>query len=349
MSRVAKIAGIATGVVAGAVGTAYGIERAVIARGRKRREPDGPAELTLKFDESWTLPSHDGGTINVVARGAGPTIVLIHGITLSLRSWVLQLESLPELGFRVVAFDHRGHGESLAGESGHSLENLAADVASVLEQLDLRDVLLVGHSMGGVAVEAFALLQPDVAHERVRGLVLLSTLARAPMMGSERMRKLAGMLSRQGPGVGVFMHPPNLGFLLARLGYGRDPLPSHVEMNRQMILECDPQTVQLALAALFELDLVDEIAAIDLPTLVITGSADLIAPPAESRRIAQRIPGARLETLKGGGHMLMLERADELNALLVEFAREVGTGSRGRRHAGDAGAVSPARVAEDGR
>lgn len=348
MSRIAKVAGIATGVAAGVVGTAYGIERAVIARGRRRREPGGPTEFTVRYDESWTLPSHDGGTIKVVARGSGPTIVLMHGITLSLRSWVLQLDALPELGFRVVAFDHRGHGESVTGESGHSLENLAADVATVLEQLDLRDVLLVGHSMGGVAVEAFALEHPDIAHARVRGLVLLSTLARAPLMGTAMMRKLVGTLSRQAPGLGIFMHPPNLGFLLARLGYGRDPLPSHVELNRQMILECDPETVHLALAALLELDLVDDIAAIDLPTLVITGSADLIAPPAESRRIAQRIPGARLETLRGGGHMLMLERADEINALLAEFALEVGAGSPGRRP-GPSGAASPARAVEDGR
>ncbi len=337
MSRVAKVAGIATGVVAGAVGAAYGLERAVIARGRRRREPGGPTEFTVHYDESWTLPSHDGGTIKVVSRGAGPTIVLMHGITLSLRSWVLQLDALPELGFRVVAFDHRGHGDSVAGTTGHSLENLAADVATVLEQLDLRDVLLVGHSMGGIAVEAFALEHPDVAHERVRGLVLLSTLARAPFMGTFGARKLIGALSRQAPAVGVFMQPPNLGFLLARLGYGRDPLPSHVELNRQMILDCDPETVQLALGALLELDLVDDIAAIDLPTLVITGSADLIAPPFESRRIAQRIPGARLETFRGGGHMLMLERADELNTLLAEFALEVGV------------TPSPARVAEDGR
>ncbi len=340
MSRVAKVAGIATGVVAGAAGAAYGVERAFIARGRRRREPDGPTEFTVHFDEEWTLPSHDGGTIKVVARGTGPTIVLMHGITLSLRSWVLQLDALPELGYRVVAFDHRGHGGSVAGGTGHSLQNLAADVATVLEALDLRDVLLVGHSMGGVAVEAFALEHPRVAHERVKGLVLLSTLARAPFMGAPGVRRVVGNLSRRAPGVGVFMHPPNLGYLLARLGYGRDPLPSHVELNRQMILECDPETVQLALGALLELDLVDDIAAIDLPTLVITGSADLIAPPAESRRIAQRIPGARLETFRGGGHMLMLERADELNGLLADFATEVGVGPPGRR---------PGRVAEDGR
>jgi non-heme chloroperoxidase len=348
MSRIAKVAGIATGVVAGAIGTAYGVERAVIARGRRRREPDGPTEFAVHFDEAWTLPSHDGGTIKVVSRGSGPTIVLMHGVTLSLRSWVLQLDALPELGFRVVAFDHRGHGESVAGGTGHSLENLAADVVSVLEQLDLHDVLLVGHSMGGVAVEVFALGHPDVAHARVRGLVLLSTLARAPLMGIGPIRKLAGTLSRRAPDVAVFMQPPNLGYLLARLGYGRDPLPSHVELNRRMILECDPETVQLALEALLELDLVDDIAAIDLPTLVITGSADLIAPSVESRRIAQRIPGARLETFRGGGHMLMLERADELNALLVEFALEVGVGSPSLRPVSRRPA-SPAHVAEDGR
>ena len=116
----------------------------------------------------------------------------------------------------------------------------------------------------------------------------------------------------------------NLGFLLARLGFGSNPQPSHVELTRRMIESCDAETTRLATRALLGLDLVPDIGRIDVPTLVVCGSADLVTPPAESRRLARTIPGARLEMLHGGGHMLMLERADDLDRLIVDFARSVG-------------------------
>jgi pimeloyl-ACP methyl ester carboxylesterase len=115
----------------------------------------------------------------------------------------------------------------------------------------------------------------------------------------------------------------NLGFLLARVGFGRDPKPSHVELVRRMMLDCSDLTRREAPRVLMGLDLTDDITKIDLPTLVIGGTADLLTPPQESRRMAALIPGARLERVPGAGHMVMLERTEVLDRLLVEFAREV--------------------------
>ena len=153
---------------------------------RLRKRPDGGAShvLDAPIYESATIPSHDGGTIHVVNAGTGPPIVLSHGVTLSVRTWVRQLETLPAQGFHVVAFDHRGHGSSTLGESGFSVDNLGDDIRSVVERLDLRDAVLVGHSMGGIAVQSFLLRHPEVAAERVKGVVLLSTLARVPLSGA---------------------------------------------------------------------------------------------------------------------------------------------------------------------
>jgi pimeloyl-ACP methyl ester carboxylesterase len=117
---------------------------------------------------------------------------------------------------------------------------------------------------------------------------------------------------------------PNLGFLLARLGFGRDPQPSHVELVRQMLSECPPETRLDAPRALIGLDLTPELPKIRVPTLVVVGSADLLTPPAQARLITALIPGARLEVLPGGGHMLMLERSEAVDRMIVAFAREVG-------------------------
>ena len=90
-----------------------------------------------------------------------------------------------------------------------------------------------------------------------------------------------------------------------------------------MMAATSADTWRDAITALMGVDLTPRLAEIDRPTLVIGGTADLIAPIAESRRMARRIPGARLEEVRGGGHMLMLERADLIDDLIVHFARSV--------------------------
>jgi pimeloyl-ACP methyl ester carboxylesterase len=321
---------VAAATAAGAGAVSYAGQR--VAAARIRRNPDDGASRALEAPmyASHTLPSHDGGTIHVVDNGDGPPIVLSHGVTLSVRTWFHQLEALPREGFRVLAFDHRGHGASVAGDSGHSLLNLGEDVRSVLEGLDLRDAVLVGHSMGGVAVQQFVTAFPDVARERVAGVVLLSTLTRAPLASQRaRYERPLERIVDALPDTTRLWASPNLGFVISRIGFGTKPKPSHIELVRRMMAECADETRRLAPHALVGLDLSDAITHIDLPTLVIGGTADVLTPPGEARRIARRVPGARLELMAGGGHMLMLERTEEINRLIADFAREVQPAARG--------------------
>jgi pimeloyl-ACP methyl ester carboxylesterase len=320
---VLKGGAIAAGAVGALAGLAFAGEKIAVGRLRKQPDPDRGEPFTPPFDEIRSLRSHDGGSISVISRGSGPPIVLSHGVTLSVRTWAKQMRSLPEQGFEVFAFDHRGHGQSTVGESGHSLDGLAWDVRSVLEGLDLRGAVLVGHSMGGIAVQAFATQFPDVAAERVAGIVLLSTLARTYTASAKRLQAVLTALSNRTPDLGSVMERRDLGYLAARLGFGRDPQPSHVELTRQMIAECRPETSHGAAIPLLGLDLTDDLPKIDIPTLVIAGNADLVTPLRENKRISQLIPGARLEVFDGGGHMLMLERAADVDRLIVDFAHEV--------------------------
>jgi pimeloyl-ACP methyl ester carboxylesterase len=248
-------------------------------------------------------------------------VLLSHGVTLTSRVWVKQFAELPERGVRVVAFDHRGHGESLVGESGHSVSNLGWDVRSVIEGLDLRDVVVVGHSMGGIAVEAFAIEHADVVRERVAGIVLLSTLGRTQLVGPRALLPIAetaiGAFDLAG-----FMQRPELGAALARIGFGRDPRSSHVELTRQLLASCPPETTRLATTALLGFDVSADLPAIDVPTIVACGTRDRITPYSESRRIAQLIPGARLETFVDAGHMVMLERTESFHQMLLDFVAE---------------------------
>ena len=319
---VLKRAGVVTGVAAGVLGAAYGTQRAVVARMRHGEDPDADSPLVPEFDDEFDIPSHDGGALHVISRGDGPPILFAHGVTLSSRVWAKQFQSIPSAGFRAIAFDARGHGASTVGETGHSVDNLADDVRTVLDALDLRDAILVGHAMGGMAVQAFAIRHPHVAHERAGGLVLMSTAARMPMSDARRLRGGLERIVGAAPDVGVLIRQKNLGFLLARVGFGTDPHPSHVEATRAMLAACSRATLREASRSLLSLDLTAGLPNVTLPTLVLAGTQDAITPLRDSIEIAELIPGARLEEFEGAGHMLMYERTDEVDKLIVEFARE---------------------------
>jgi pimeloyl-ACP methyl ester carboxylesterase len=323
-SGIAKIAGATAAAAAGLAGAGYAGQRVLTNRLKQRPDGDAARALDAPMYVDRRLDAFDGGSIYLVESGEGPPIVLSHGVTNSIRSWFHQLEALPEAGFRTIAFDHRGHGQSKIGAAGHSLENLAEDMRVVVEGLDLRGAVLVGHSMGGVAVQAFMARFPEIAAERVAGIVLLSTLAKAPFGShSTRTKQRMEELTNHAPDMGWVWRSENLGFLLARLGFGKDPHPSHVELVRQMLRDCPPETRLDAPRALVGLDLTPDLPKVNAPTLVIVGTSDMLTPPAQARLIAKLIPGSRLEVFPGGGHMLMLERHDELDRLIIDFAREV--------------------------
>lgn len=315
--------GLAAGLAA-LGGAAYGVQRAIVGTALRKPDPMAVRDLVLRFDESFDVASHDGGTIRVVSRGEGPTIVLSHGVTLANRVWVYQFDSLPELGFRVVAYDHRGHGESRCGDSRHSLANLALDAKTVLEAVDARNAVFVGHSMGGVAVQALALDHGRVVRERLAGMVLLSTIGRVPMAKLPGAGDAFMQVISRGPGIGAFMRQPTLGYTLVRLGFGRKAYARHVELVRRIIAECPNDTSHEATGALLGLDFLSRLPALSVPTLVIGGTADVLAPILESRRLAEAIPDSRLVELAGLGHMIMLEAPEVLDDLIVAFAEQVG-------------------------
>ncbi|MFZ4514704.1 MAG: alpha/beta fold hydrolase [Acidimicrobiia bacterium] len=323
----ALVVGGVVSAVAGAVGLAWTSQRAFVAAARRRPDPESAIEFV--FDEMWDLTTFDGGSLRVYARGDGAPILFSHGVTLSSRTWARQFETLAEQGFRVIAFDHRGHGASLPGEHGHGVSYLERDVATVVEALDLTNAVLVGHSMGGLAVQGFALGHPTVLQQRVQGLVLLSTMSRARNVGPSVMREALTAGVRNGPALGSMMAMPNFGYMLARIGFGRDAHHTQVDFVREMIAECPAETSHEATTALLDTDFSDELPHINVPVLVIVGSADVITPPPDARRLARLIPGARLSVMSGAGHMVMLERSDEFNALVAEFARSVQTASTG--------------------
>lgn len=317
-------AALGVGVGAAAASAAL-LERRAVRRARAQVGDGEDADFVPPVTER-TIETDDGAEIHVLERGQGPPIVLLHGITLAARIWGYQLHDLSAT-HRVVAIDQRGHGRSSAGREPADLTRLGSDLLAVLEAMDLRQAIVVGHSMGGMVVLRLLADRPEVLSERVAGVGLVATsggpLGRLPyweLLARTVARLLALRLHRV-DGVGRGLLPPgDLSYLIARTSFGSSPRPAHVELTRAIIDDTSAAVVAQLLAEVMTIDLCRHLGAVDSQAAVVVGSRDALTPPWYARRLVEALREAELLTLSGCGHMVMLERREELADAIGRFA-----------------------------
>lgn len=312
---------------AGGVAAGYVAERALLGRVHPRVPPDPSAFEPPADAVHRDVSLSDDGSLHVVERGDGRPLVLLHGITLSSLTWHYQLQDLAD-SFRVLAVDHRGHGSSKPGDGGWELSRLALDVRELLEDLDLRDAIVVGHSMGGMVTLQFALDHPDALHERVAGIVLMSTSG-TPVHRLTAWKALTDVVTpsvKRGLALGDrlpggLFPASDLSYLVFRVGMGKDASPEHVELNRVMTASTPVSVWSELMSGVVGFDVRDRFHEIDVPALVLVGTRDVLTPPAAARAMVAGLPGARpLVGFPGAGHMLMLERRREVGEELERFS-----------------------------
>lgn len=270
------------------------------------------------------LASRDGGTIHVVEHGAGRPVVLLHGVTLQWWVWSA-LFRLLEDHFRVLAWDMRGHGESIAGSDGVTLEAVADDLAVVLEQLDLTDAIVVGHSMGGMALARFCADHHDVLRDRVGGLMFLATSAASMALpglagGAVGAANLVAGLMTDGTNMRYGWRDNDLSAVLIRRVFGKRVTSTAIDEVRRMLSEVEPRTAAEAGAAIATHDVRTALAHVDAPTSVVVGTDDHLTPVAHARIVAEEVTGAELHVLDGIGHQVMQEDPVALATLIDELA-----------------------------
>ncbi len=339
--------GALLGVVAlgGAIGLSA--ERYAVGRVRLRPDPDALEPFfRLPADRTRTVTTPDGVRLHVEEVGpqdAAQTVVLVHGYTQEMAVWHYQRKALSDGRLRVVLYDQRSHGRSTRSSPELStIDQLGADLQQVLEEVvPTGDVVLVGHSMGGMTVMALADRAPELFGSRVRGVGLLSTstgklaqltlrlpsalepvAARGLPLLTRGLRSRAALLER-GRRLGS-----DLAFLLARRGaFGStDVSPSLVEFVETMLART-PVDVMAEFFETFASH--DKLKALDalrgIPVLVLVGSKDLLTPVAHSRAIADALPEAQLVVVDGCGHMVNLERPSlvdlHVRSLVAKAAR----------------------------
>jgi non-heme chloroperoxidase len=314
-------AGAGAVAAAGALGAA-----AYLRREHARQDPAAGDSFDVLDDlEHHVIPSHDGGELHVVERGRpdGRPLVFVHGVTLSSAIWRYQLRDLAD-NYRVLALDQRGHGQSRAGSDGYGLHLLGRDLVTVLEKLDLKQAVLVGHSMGGFAIMELLASHPKAVTERVAGVVLTNTAAR--VIGS-RLAWSRPVAKRLVTASGTLPRParpdPRLVYLGSRYTFGQRPSPTHVRFIGDIGSSLPPEAFTGSVVGFLDMDLRAGLRTVNVPTLVVAGSRDRLIPLRLARETAASIPGAGLVVLDGAGHEIMMERHAELERLIRDFVADL--------------------------
>jgi pimeloyl-ACP methyl ester carboxylesterase len=319
MSRTAKVATTAGAFVAAGV-------VATLLNGRQRHQRRLRRGEDVEFGSVHSDPvqvtASDGVQLNVEideAERKTPTVVFVHGWVESIDVWHYQRLALRGK-VRMVFVDLRSHGES--GRSYHdnsSIPQLADDLRTIISTLVPRGpIVLVGHSMGGMAIMELAAAEPKLFGARVKGVVLISTSSGRLMRSSPGLRYLIPMLRVTSPMLD-WGRTFNSYSIVRRWGLGVNAQERHVDMTNEMILKVPTHVLMDFYPNFVTLDLTAGLKVMGKSrTVVIGGTADLVTPIKHSRRLAEQIPGAKLVALEDIGHMVMFEEHQKVTEVIED-------------------------------
>ena len=272
-----------------------------------------------------TVGQENSGAIDLYYQdhGSGKVVVLIHGWPLSGASWEKQVAALLAAGHRVITYDRRGFGRSSQPSTGYDYDTFAQDLDKLVTKLDLRDVALVGFSMGGGEVARYL---GTYGSKRVSKAVFISSVPPFLLKTADNPEGVDGSVFE---GIKKAIAADRPAFLSAFLAdfYNVDVLGGKRISNQAVqsswnvavgasakgTIDCVPAWVT---------DFRKDLTRIDVPTLVIHGDADRILPiAATGTRTHKAVKGARLVVVEGGPHGVTWTHADKVNPELVNFLK----------------------------
>ncbi|SRR5581483_6850818 len=253
--------------------------------------------------------------------GSGKPVILIHGWPLSGRSWEKQVPVLLAAGYRVITYDRRGFGDSSKPTSGYDYDTLAGDLHKLITKLDLREVALVGFSMGGGEVARYL---GRYGSERVKKAAFLAAI---PPFLLKTPDNPSGVDGSAFDGIKAGIAADRLAFLAGFFAnfYNVDVLGGKlvseqvVQFSWNVGAGASPKGTLDCVSAWLT-DFREDLARIDVPTLVVHGDADRILPiDSTGKRTQELVKGSRLVVIEGGPHGLNWTHADQVNRELLDL------------------------------
>lgn len=255
--------------------------------------------------------------------GAGQPIVLIHGWPLSHRMWESQVNALLDAGYRCIAYDRRGFGNSGKPAGGYDYDTFASDLNDIVTTLDLSDAVLAGFSMGGGEVARY------VGRYGTRRISKTMLLGAVPPFLLKTADNPEGTDKAVFDGMIESVKKDRIAFLeqFFQNFYNWDTAPAGVSndlipFSKSIAWAASPVATQLSITAFGTTDFRADLAKFDVPTIVAHGDADRIVPfEISGKKSAEMIKGSRLEVLKGAPHGFAATHAQQLNELMLDFLR----------------------------
>lgn len=337
--RLTGVTGLAAGAVAAGAGAVVMAEKIAVGRIRLRPDPAAGEPFGDIRGEAMTVRADDGLPLHVEVSGpanAPVTIIFCHGYALNQDVWYYQRAGL-EHGARLVFWDQRSHGRSGRSDPDLvSIDQLGADLHEVMMATapDDMPVVLVGHSMGGMTVMALADQHPELFGSKVVGAVLISSAAStvdpvtwlpAPLRPAVRMAMPSMMTGASKGRMAELVElgrqsASDIAFLSTRrIGFG-DPRvsPTVVDFLERIIRATPIDVVADFYVALVGHEKRHALKVLGtIPVLVITGDRDRLVDPSLSEEIAASIRDAELMKIAGAGHVVILERPEEVNKAIA--------------------------------
>jgi len=262
--------------------------------------------------------------------GSGQPVVLIHGYPLSSASWEKQVPVLLEAGYRVIAYDRRGFGKSSQPTTGYNYDTFAEDLHQVVTHLKLKDLVLVGFSMGGGEVARYI---GKYGSKGVRKAVIMGGVPPYLLKAGDNPEGVDGSVF---DGIEKAVSADRYAFFTeffknfynTDVHLGKRVSEQAIQANWNTAAIASPYASLACVPTWYE-DFRNDVAKIDVPTLVIHGDSDRIVPfSAAGQRTAKLVKGAELVVIKDGPHNVAWTHAEEVNAALLKF---LGKSSAGRR------------------
>jgi non-heme chloroperoxidase len=270
-----------------------------------------------------TVGKENSGNIDLYYEdhGSGTPVVLIHGYPLSGASWEKQVPALLDAGHRVITYDRRGFGKSSQPTTGYNYDTFAEDLQKVVTDLELRDFALVGFSMGGGEVARYL---GKYGSKGVSKAVFISSVPPFLLKTKDNPEGVDGSVFE---GIQKAIVADRYTFFTEffKNFYNTDVfmgkrVSEHVVHASWNLAAGASATASLACVPTWHEDFRNDLARVDVPTLVIHGDADRIVPfTAAGMRTAKLIKGARLLTVKEGPHCITWTHAEQVNSALLEF------------------------------
>ena len=285
------------------------------------RDADTAAQSSTGQLTGNTFTTNDGTVIYYKDWGTGPAVVLSHGYPLSSDAWENQMMFLLEHGYRVIAHDRRGFGRSSQPSHGYDFDTFADDLAALVEALDLVDIALIGHSMGGGEVTRYVGRHGEarVAKLALIGSVTPFLMKTATNPGGAPINLFDDMRAA----VQADRSQWNKNASMQYYGYNRDGAKVSQGVCDEYWREGMTTGILAeyrAIGAFSETDFREDLSKITVPTLVLHGSDDQIVPIELSANLTAKIvKNAKLLVYEGAPHGLLATHKDKLNADLLTF------------------------------